>query len=75
MTEPIKIGLSEIYAGTQRIEGKVDVLSQKQGLTDYRLNQMETEWAHERARRWQLNLALLAALVAIIMGSLSIILR
>jgi hypothetical protein len=79
MSEPLRIGIPEVYTAVKSLEGQLNTFTQSTAVDVALLKRdvavLQAEREAERARRWQLNVALIGAFVAIVMGALAIILE
>lgn len=69
MSDPVVIGIREVYQAVTDLGAKFDAFAKSTALDVALLQQrvltLEKERADEKARRWQLYVALIAAAVAI----------
>jgi hypothetical protein len=79
MSEPVQIGIPQVYALLVELKGEFGTFANSTAielaLLKRDVERLEKENEANKVRRWQLYLALLAAVVAIAMGSLAIILK
>lgn len=79
MSEPVVIGIREVYDEVVKLRSRFDEATTadriKAALLEQRVGQLEKSLGDERARKWALYVALIGAFVAIVMGTLAIVLK
>lgn len=79
MSEPVVIGIREVYDAVQELKGRVDAFVSSTNVDIALLKQdvdtLKRQGEGERSRRWALWLAVISAFVAIVMGTLAIIIK
>jgi hypothetical protein len=73
------VGIKDVYDAVKGLEGQLNTFTQTTAVDIALLKRdvavLQSDREAERARRWQLYVALISAFVAIVMGSLAIILK
>jgi hypothetical protein len=77
--EPVQIGVRQIYDLIIALDGKMDTYIHAQepriALLDHRLTTVEQELAKSSDRQWQLWLALIASLTALLCAALPLVIK
>lgn len=77
MSEPVVIGIREVYDAVTQLSSKLDGFITMQAVTaattELRLANLEKQLEGERNRRWALWLALIGVIVSIGMGIISFV--